>query len=182
MSPQGPPSSRPDTAAVNQTVRAFFSWYRHAIDTDQTTEFQPRFVADAQGRMTLDLSRYLGNLRRLHFSQALIQQEAAAYQPCINNLRRIPFAQRDSLLDDVADYEDMDCAFFDSYRWTHTMDTYQGIRLHRTRATSDSARVWVQPYEYYPDNEPAKRYYLWEGYLQVRLTRRAGTWEIDAIN
>ncbi|RAK63557.1 hypothetical protein DLM85_21390 [Hymenobacter edaphi] len=131
--------------------------------------------------MTLDMSRYFANLRRLHFSEALLQQEAKSYQPCIDNLLRIPYARRDSLLDDVSDYEDMDCAFFDSYRWTRTMDAYQGIRLERTKLTSDSARVWARPFEYYPDNEPAERYYFWEGYLNVRLTRRAGTWEIDAI-
>ncbi|OON68534.1 hypothetical protein [Hymenobacter sp. CRA2] len=179
-----PPAAAPaDTAVVNRTVRNFYAWYGKAISSEgPQTEFQPDFVADAQGRLTLDYRRYFANLRRLHFAESLIRREMATYQPCIDTLRAIPYAQRDSLLDDVDDYEQRDCAFFDSYRWTRSQDRFTGIRLQQTRIMGDSAAVQVQLFEYYPDNEAASRYYFWETPYTVRLTRAAGAWLISDID
>ncbi|ALD20482.1 hypothetical protein AM218_03675 [Hymenobacter sp. DG25A] len=150
------------------------------IEQDQTTEFQPIFAADTRGMMTLDLTRYLANLRRLHFSEKLIQSEKDSYNTCINNLRTIPFTRRDSVLADVVEYENRDCAFFDSYRWTKTMDVYNGIQLLQTLTDGDSAKVKVMIYEAYPDSQGVKKR-VWETPFTVQLVRTNETWQIDDI-
>ncbi|WP_157547508.1 hypothetical protein [Hymenobacter sp. DG25A] len=173
-------SGAPDTASINQTVRGFYRWYASMIEQDQTTEFQPIFAADTRGMMTLDLTRYLANLRRLHFSEKLIQSEKDSYNTCINNLRTIPFTRRDSVLADVVEYENRDCAFFDSYRWTKTMDVYNGIQLLQTLTDGDSAKVKVMIYEAYPDSQGVKKR-VWETPFTVQLVRTNETWQIDDI-
>ena len=86
------------TSEPSRIAKYFFDWYAGVTNSQDTNEYQAKFVADKEGMMTLDYSQYIANLRRLHFSEELINQEVESYSTCINSIKGFKYAEREKHL------------------------------------------------------------------------------------
>ena len=57
----------PDSVVIN-----FYKWYFDVIESGQIEEYQPIFAADSLGMTTLNMDKYIKNLRQYNFSDSLI--------------------------------------------------------------------------------------------------------------
>ncbi|MBC5773585.1 hypothetical protein H8S95_05875 [Pontibacter sp. KCTC 32443] len=153
----------------------FFDWYAGVTNNQETNEYQAKFVADKEGMMTLDYTQYIANLRRLHFSEELINQEVENYSNCINSIKSFKYAEREKHLEEIEDYESIGCDFFNSFRWTKSMDNFDGARVIGEEIKGNSAEVKVQLYNY---DAGKKEFYYWNEPYMVKLKKDNGKWEI----
>lgn len=102
---------------VESIVLEFYAWYITSINQDQYGEYQPSFVPDPQGMTSLEMSRYVNNLRRFHVSEELIEQEISSFATCQKHLETIPYETFDQEYMDLDQFEEISCDFGNSYRW-----------------------------------------------------------------
>lgn len=156
----------------------FYQWYATAINGDATDEYQPKFVADKNGMLSVDYSKYIANLKRLRFSEKLIESEVEKYEKCAKNLKDVKFSEKDKQLSDLEDYEKKGCDFFNYYRWVMDMETYDGSRIIEENIKGDSSIVKVQPYNF---NNNTNKYFYWDKTAKVTLKKKENGWEITNI-
>ena len=78
-----------DSIKIVQIVNEFYDWYISAIKEGNCADFNPIFVESEDGMTTLDLSKYIENLKTYKFSDSLITKEKESYSKCIENLKTI---------------------------------------------------------------------------------------------
>jgi len=115
--------------ACNVTTK-FFNWYVGAIKRTIKTDYQPKFVQSKNGMTTLDFKAYFDNLRRLHFTDNLIQKEREFYNECLLNVSKIKFTDFKTGFTDLEQFENANCDFENYYRWTGGLLTIWDTVLH----------------------------------------------------
>ena len=164
-----------DTTTCRQIVLDFYNWYSTKITTDNVSDFQPKFAEDKNGYVTLDFTAYVENLKRLRFTDKLIKQEIEYYKPCVENLKKIKYSDFKTKLSDISDFEDIKCDFFNTHRWTKTMESFTGVELTKSILKKDTIQVFGRVYEKTPD----ETYYY--GDVVVTLVRIDNRWMINDI-
>lgn len=164
-----------DTLICKQKVLDFYDWYRKAINQEINEVFLPRFVEDNKGYTTLDFSEYEKNLKRFGFTDKLITKEFKTYQTCIQNLEKIEY-KKFKEFDDLSNYEDINCDFFNIHRWINSMESFSGIEIIKSKIKSRTCKIYGKIYEEYDSNQ--KQYY---GNIIVTLIEENGKWMIDDI-
>lgn len=164
-----------DTLACKQKVVDFYNWYRKAIKREVNEVYQPRFKEDDRGYTTLDFSQYASNLKRFGFTDSFIEREFKRYQPCLDNLQKLEYKKLQAF-DDISEYEDIQCDFFNSNRWIESMESFSGIEVTKCILVNGSCRVYARIVEFYGSNE--KAYY---GTVVVSLVKQDDQWQIDDI-
>jgi hypothetical protein len=166
------------TSESSKIAHEFYQWYASAINGDATYEYQPKFVADNNGMLSVDYSKYIANLRRFRFSEKLIESEVKKYEECAKNLKGVKFSEKDKQLSDLEDYEKKGCDFFNYYRWIMDMETFDGSRIIEENIKGDSSFVKVQPYNF---NKNTNKYFYWDKTAKVTLKKEEKGWEITNI-
>jgi hypothetical protein len=164
-----------DTTMCRQIVLDFYDWYSGKIMTDNVSDFQPKFAEDKNGYVTLDFTAYVENLKRLRFTDKLIKQEIAYYNPCVENLKKIKYCDFKTKLSDISDFENIKCDFFNIHRWVNTMESFTGVELSKSIFRKDKVQVFGRVYEKTPD----ETYYY--GDVIITLLKIDNKWMINDI-
>ena len=166
-----------DSTTVKTIVEDFFDWYITAIKENASNEYLPQFVSDRNGKTTLDYSVYIDNLKRLSFSDELIEKEKESYKNCIENLFKTNYSDFDSIYDDLDDLEISNCDFSNYYRWFGgSLEPIDGIVIKKVKVDTDFAEVIVQYYNYYSKDST---FYYWDNNSPIILRRKSNGWKID---
>jgi hypothetical protein len=170
--------SNSDSINVCTTVNNFFNWYITSIKNNKTSEYQPQFIENEKGMTTLDLFRYIVNLKTMHFSDSLLNIEMNSYQKCIENLGKVKFIDFKNRFDDLDDFEEIGCDFSNYYRWTGGQEPIDGIRIKEVKMkNANKATVTI---EYFYVETSGTNYY-WSN-NQVILRKCNNYWEILGLN
>ncbi len=168
--------SNPDSTKIALLVENFFNWYVQVIKNNESEEYLPQFVSDKNGKTTLDYSIYMNNLKKLSFSNSLINTEKESYQICIENLSKVNYSELDSIYDELDDYELSNCDFFNYYRWTGGMEPIDGVKINKVKIVNDTADVVIK---YFNCNPKDSTYYYWNNETSVILIKQNGEWKIN---
>src|SRR5690554_2002043 len=131
-----------DSLSVIKVVNDFYEWYIYSTRKEKNEENRPIFIIDKKGNVRLDFARYLQNLRKFNFSETLIKKEILDYKNCEKNLKRISKEEFASF-DDIFDFENIDCAFDNSYNWIGGQEMCDGIRINNIEF-SDSRNCKIE--------------------------------------
>jgi hypothetical protein len=167
-----------DSSEVSTKVSDFFNWYLTAIDEQQYKEFQPRFVEDKNGMTTLDYSIYMANLKKYHFSDSLIQTEKQYYQKCIENLEKIKYSDFNTKYTDLDQFEDIDCDFGNSYRWTGGQEAPDKMKIIKVEFKNNDTAFITVSYGSSTAGDDENSYW---GNLIVSMKKIAGLWKITNL-
>ena len=167
-----------DSLLVTRIINNFFDWYISSIKDHKTSEYQPILSQNKNGMATLDFSNYFQNLRKLSFSETLIEQEKKQYQVCIDSLERIKYNVFVKEYTDLDDFERIGCDFSNYYRWTGGMDPIDGIKLDSV--TFDDNLNAVLKGQFYFENEASKQPY-YAGQFSAKLIKTGKTWTILSL-
>jgi hypothetical protein len=170
--------SNSDSINLCTTVTNFFNWYITSIKNNKSSEYQPQFIENEKGMTTLDLSRYIDNLKTMHFSDSLLNIEINSYQKCIENLGKVKFIDFKNRFDDLDDFEEIGCDFSNYYRWTGGQEPIDGIRIKEVNMRNANKATVTVEYFYF---ETRGTNYYW-GNNQVTLRKRNNYWEILCLN
>lgn len=160
-------------------VISFYKWYFSMIEQGTIEEYQPIFVPDTTGMTTLNMNKYITNLKSYHFSDSLINKEIESYLKCIEEVRKIPFGQLNEKLPNLEDYRNIGCDFFNIYRWTMCVEPLSGIDIIET-ITIDPNNVIVKG-KFYSSTSPVSDKSYWNKYLYAALIKKNNIWEINRI-
>lgn len=158
------------------TVLEFYNWYLSAIGNQPSEEYEPIFKADKNGMTTLDMEKYIKNLRKYNCSENMINREILTYQECIKNLGKVKY---ETLLSDF-DYDEVECSFVYSYRWIHTQETIDGVKIIEVKELPQRKKLIKG--QFYNFDKEKKEYFYWDWYCQVILINENNSWKIDEIN
>jgi hypothetical protein len=107
-----------DSVDIKNQIEGFYSWYIDVIKNEKIDKaFSPNFVRRKDGMTTLDFTEYQNGLRKYKFTEDFIQRKTNEYNDCVYNLNKIPF-EKFSELEDLGDFEEIDCDFSNRYEWT----------------------------------------------------------------
>lgn len=168
-------ATEPDTTTCKKIVQDFYNWYSGKIITDNQSEYQPKFAQDKNGYVTLDFSGYVQNLKRFKFTDRLIKQEIDNYKTCTDNLKKIKYSDFETKLSDLSDFEKIECAFFNTNRWTKTMENFTGVELSKSTIKKDKVFIFGRIFE----RTPVETYYY--GNVIITLVKINNQWMIDEI-
>jgi hypothetical protein len=169
-------AERNDTLICRQKVVDFYDWYSKAITQQKTSDIQPQFTEDSNGYTTLDFSTYVKNLKRFNFTDRLVNNEIAQYNQCLENLQKIKFKTFKESFEDLSDFENIKCDFFNTNRWIMSMETFTGIEISKTSINKTNCKVYGRIYE---GAETNSRFYY--GNVVVTLLKVNDIWMIDNI-
>lgn len=164
-----------DSLSVIQVVNNFYEWYIFSTRKEKNEENRPIFIVDKKN-IRLDFSRYLQNLRKFNFSDSLINREFLDYENCEQNLKSISKEEFASF-DDIFDFENIDCAFDNSYKWIGGQEMCDGIRINNIQF-SDSRNCKIE-IEYFSINGNEKSF--WGNKTKIILLKINGEWKINDI-
>jgi len=164
-----------DTLICRQKVIVFYDWYKKVITREIDDVFLPRFIENNDGFTALDFTEYGNNLKRFGFTDELINREIESYQSCTANLQKIEY-QKFKEFDDLSNYEDIGCDFFNTHRWIKSMESFSGVEIIKSTFEIDSCKIYGRIYEEYGSND--KFYYR---SIIVSLIKTNGIWMIDNI-
>lgn len=157
----------------------FYKWYFSVIESGQIEEYQPIFVADSVGMTTLDMGKYINNLRLYNFTDSLINSEITSYQNCIKEVSKTKFNELNDKLPDLDDYKKIGCDFFNIYRWIMDVEPMSGIEILE-KITIDENRIIIKG-QFFRGDEMAKDRNYWNKFLYVALNKEKNTWKINQI-
>jgi len=157
----------------------FYKWYFSVIESGQIEEYQPIFVADSVGMTTLDMGKYINNLRLYNFTDSLINSEITSYQNCIKEVSKTKFNELNDKLPDLDDYKKIGCDFFNIYRWIMDVEPMSGIEILE-KITIDENRIIIKG-QFFRGDEMAKDRNYWNKFLYVALNKENNTWKINQI-
>jgi len=128
---------------------------------------------------TLDCSKYFENLKKLNFSDSLLEKEKQSFQDCIDNLSKVKYSEFETKFDDLDDYESTNCDFFNYYRWIGGMEPIGGIKIKNIQFYNyQKAIVVLEYFNYYTEDN---KYYFY-GKNKVTLIKVDNQWKILAID
>jgi hypothetical protein len=165
-----------DSLSVIKVVNEFYEWYIYSTRKEKNEENRPIFIIDKKEKVRLDFTRYLQNLRKFNFSDSLIKKEILDYKNCEKNLKRISKEEFASF-DDIFDFENIDCAFDNSYKWIGGQEMCDGIRINNIEF-SDLINCKVE-IEYFSINGNEKSF--WGNKTKIILLKINGEWKINDI-
>jgi len=157
----------------------FYKWYFSVIESGQIEEYQPIFVADSVGMTTLDMGKYINNLRLYNFTDSLINSEITSYQNCIKEVSKTKFNELNDKLPDLDDYKKIGCDFFNIYRWIMDVEPMSGIEILET-ITIDENKIIIKG-QFFRGDEMTKNRNYWNKFLYVALNKENNTWKINQI-
>jgi len=170
--------SHSDSIDVSQTVLNFFDWYINAIKTHKGIEFNPQFVETENGMTTLDFKIYFENLKKLSFSDTLIEIERQSYYDCLENLAKVKYSEFLKEFDDLDDFEATNCDFTNYYRWTGGQDICDGIKIKEIGFVNN--RKCIVTFQKFDQTENG--YSFWRNTNKVTLIKPIDTWLILNID
>lgn len=165
-----------DTLICRQKVVDFYNWYSKAITHHNNLEIQPQFTEDSHGFTTLDFSTYVKSMKRFNFTDRLINVEISRFNQCLENLLKIEFKTFNAIFDDLSDYENINCDFFNINRWIMSMENFTGVEISKSSINKNECKVYGRIFE---EAETNSRYY--HGNVVVTLLNINDTWMIDNI-
>ena len=169
--------SQADTSGVLKIVFEFFDWYISSINSRKTSEFSPQFVENENGMTTLDFSKYLDNLKRLKFSESLVEKEKQFFQECVDNLEKVKYSDFQLEFDDLDDFEATNCDFNNRYKWIGGQEAVDSFKLGRVYVENDNVIVEVE----FIDNTSSGSEYFHRGNNKVMLTKINNQWKINGF-
>ncbi|MEM7371830.1 MAG: hypothetical protein AAF587_24660 [Bacteroidota bacterium] len=159
---------------VESVILEFYAWYIISVKHEQYDQYQPAFMPDEQGMTRLDVSTYANNLRRFHFSEALIEQELSFYAVCSENVGHIPYETFDQEYVDLDQFEQISCEFGNRYRWFGGMEgSVERARILTTEVLTPTEAVVVLELLDTDDSTIGGR--------RIILTQTHANWKIHAI-
>lgn len=165
-----------DSLEVTKIVTNFYNWYILSTKHNDFMDTGPIFLTDTNGVVRLDYSKYIAKLKKYNFADTLIYKEILTYKNCEDNLKNI--SKSDFLkFEDLDDYENIDCAFSNSYRWIGGQEMCDGVRVNSVDFL-DMKNCYLTIEFYNISNE--NRYY-WGNNIKVSLLRIYNKWEICDI-
>ena len=164
----------PDSVVIN-----FYKWYFGVIESGQIEEYQPIFAADSLGMTTLNMDKYIKNLRQYNFSDSLIIHEVASYQTCIKEINKIKFDELNDKFPNLEDYRNIGCDFFNIYRWIMDVEPMNGIDIIETFKINDE-KVIIKG-KFFRGNVESKDKAYWNKFLYISLNKENNIWKIDQI-
>lgn len=165
-----------DSLSVIKIVNDFYEWYIYSTREEENAENRPIFIVDENETVRLDFSKYLQNLRKFNFSDSLINKEILDYKNCEENLKKIT-KEEFAGFDDIFDFENIDCAFDNSYKWIGGQEMCDGIRISSIEF-SDSRNCNIE-IEYYSLNGSEKSF--WGNKTRILLQKIDGDWKINNL-
>jgi hypothetical protein len=169
--------SQNDDSTCRNIVIDFYKWYTGILNYDKPAGFQPEFAEDNNGFVCLDFTEYFNNLRKLKFTENLLLHEKDYYKTCMEHLKTIKYSDfKKQLTDfDLSYFENISCDFFNSKRWTQSMESFTGIEITKSIVEKNKAKIIGRIYETTPD----KTYYY--GEATFTLIKIGNDWFIDDI-
>ena len=164
----------PDSVVIN-----FYEWYFSVIESGQIEEYQPEFVADSTGMTTLKMDKYIENLRLHNFTDSLINREIASYQNCIKEINKTRFDELNDKLPNLDDYRNIDCDFFNIYRWIMDVEPMNGVDVIE-KINIDNNRIVIKG-RFFRGSELTKDKSYWNKLLYVALINENNIWKINQI-
>jgi hypothetical protein len=168
---------RQDSIRTSEIATEFFEWYISAAKSHQTNEFNPVEIQNEYGMTTLDFSTYFKNLREHSFSDALIEEEENTYNSCIQKLSKVKYADYLKLTD-LDQFESLDDAFTNYYRWTGGQEMYSFYKVVEIKINNDKAIVVGSLF--FDNSGSEKRDF--DRQITVALIKLGGNWKIREIN
>ncbi|MDR1764220.1 MAG: hypothetical protein LBR64_09795 [Dysgonamonadaceae bacterium] len=140
---------------VSKTVSDFYEWYIYAIHNLPDEEYQPSVVFDdAQKMYKLKTEKYQQNLVKYNFSDAFVKRELLNSEQCAENLTK-----NTKKLEDIADYEDINCDFIFNYRWLNkSQEIVDGIEIIEIKTLRENEFLVVCKF-YIIDNQTKEKEY-----------------------
>ena len=107
-------SLKSEEGKVEELITDFYAWYADQIEFGNNLAFQPDFYEDSSRVTALDFRVVESNLGDLGFHHSYIVEYKNEFSECTENLKSVSL---DSLknFDGIAEYERIDCDFFNSY-------------------------------------------------------------------
>ncbi len=170
-------STPQDSTEIVHVVEEFYDWYITAIHDKTDRDFQPYFKEDSAGNTTLHLETYLSNLRAHGFSDSLLTAEKESYNYCLTHLSNIPYNQRDSLLIDLDQYEEIQCDFSNYYRWSGEQEPMDGFRINSYKAQGKTAIVNIT----FSNLQNRGSVYWYPQESSIKLSFIQNEWKINGI-
>lgn len=168
-----------DSIQVCKITNDFFDWYISAISGKVKSDFQPRFIENTDGMITLDFKEYFENLKKHNFSDELIKKEKDSYNDCIENIETVKYSDFKTQFTDLDQFENIGCDFENYYRWTGGQEPIQGVRIKTV--TKESENMAIVIVEYFFDNGENYGLTYW-GNNKISFRRIKGDWKIDSID
>lgn len=165
-----------DSLSVVKIVNNFYEWYIYSTRKEKNAENRPIFIVDKNETVRLDFSKYLQNLRKFNFSDSLINKEILDYKNCEENLKKIT-KEEFAGFDDISDFENIDCAFDNSYKWIGGQEMCDGIRINSIEF-SDSRNCIIE-IEYFSLNGNEKSF--WGNKTLILLQKINVDWKINNV-
>jgi hypothetical protein len=165
-----------DSLSVIRIVNDFYEWYIYSTRKEQNAENRPIFIVKKNESVRLEFSKYLQNLKKYNFSDSLISNEILDYKNCEENLMKIT-KEEFAGFDDICDFENIDCAFDNSYKWIGGQEMCDGIRINSIEF-SDSKNCIIE-IEYYSIN--GNEMSFWGNNTRIFLLKINGDWKINDV-
>jgi hypothetical protein len=117
-----------DSVKIQTKITGFYSWYadlgkRQKLDK----EFNPVFIKEANGKTTLDFTKYRAGLRKFDFTEDFIKRKINGYKTCLDSLKTISYDVFIKL--EVDELEKITCDFSNTYEWSGGMEPIDGAEL-----------------------------------------------------
>ena len=160
-------------------VTDFYKWYFEVIESGQIEEYQPIFVADSTGMATLNMDKYIKNLRFYNFTDSLINHEITSYQNCIKEVSKTKFDELNDKYPNLDDYKNIGCDFFNIYRWLMDVEPMNGVEIIETIKVNEN-KIIVKG-QFFRGSDITKDKSYWNKNLYVSLNKENSIWKIDQI-
>jgi hypothetical protein len=168
-----------DSIDVTKTVNAFFDWYMNSIKRHQYNDYQPIFVKSKDDMTTLNMDKYVDNLKRYSFSDSSIIKEIDSYKTCKCNLSKVKYSDFEKTkFVDLSEYIDSKCDFGNYYRWIGGQELCDGLEIKTINfINKTNCEIGILKYSF---KEDKSRVY-WNYVVKVRLIKNKNSWKIDDI-
>jgi hypothetical protein len=157
-------------------VLEFYDWYLSSVKNQSPKEYEPVMESDENGMTTLNIEKYVQNLRKYNCSENLIKREISSYQECIKNLEEVKF---DALQFDF-DYDEVGCSFVYYNRWTYSQEPIDGVKILEINSLQNNKQLVKG--QFYNFDDTTNEYLYWNWYCYVLLIQENGEWKIDEID
>ncbi|MEQ1588494.1 MAG: hypothetical protein ABL895_21590 [Cyclobacteriaceae bacterium] len=167
-----------DSIAIKSQIEGFYSWYIDLIKGKELNrEFNPSFVKSEDGMTTLSFENYRNGLRKHKFSKAFIERKVAEYNPCLDNLRTVPYDR--FITYELDEHEQLKCDFSNTYEWSGGMDPIEGAEVSELRIVNKHTVVAIVLLGFY--NKPSGGKLSILGNARTIFKRKGNGWEIEDL-
>jgi hypothetical protein len=146
--------SQKNSELAESTLLNFYDWYIKAVKERRTSDIYPQFDRAENGFTTLDFLTYKNNLKKLNFSNDFIDDVIESFEECKLNLNKLKYEEFKEL-DDLDDFEGMNCAFSNVYTWIWSMEPVDGVEI--LNAVLETKSKYQLEFKFYyrgtPDDE-----------------------------